>query len=184
MKKKLTTLLFIGLLAWSCSLKSKNDIPSISHAQKDSLQRIQCDSILVELHKAKADTFGRVQSIPVDFDGCIKQLDSLTSDKMKAWIKCLPDGEFSSTVHHGFGMYLRNSWGLWGSSKLAGNLYQMGMLHPDDMTAIILDSYQRKLKGEDIRLQEQLKYYQDYWRKSGTSVDSILQTLKNKKNND
>lgn len=178
MKNKLTPLLFIGLLVWSCSLKSKNEISTISDNQKDSLQRIACDSILAALHQANADTFGRVQSIPVNFNACLKQLDTLVNDKMKAWIICLPDGEFSSFVHHGFGMYLRNSWGLWGNSTLAKNLYEMGMLHPDDMTAIILDSYQRKLKGEDINLKEQLRYYQDYWRKSGMPVDSILQTIK------
>ena len=75
------------------------------------------------------------------------------------------------------GMYLRNNWGLWGDSELAKNLYKMGILHPDDMSGIILNSYQRKLKGEDIKLEEQLKYYQDYWRESGTPVDSILEEI-------
>ena len=49
------------------------------------------------------------------------------------------------------------------------------------MSGIILNSYQRKLKGEDIKLEEQLKYYQDYWRKSGTPVDSILKEIQKEK---
>ena len=74
-------------------------------------------------------------------------------------------------------MYLRNNWGLWRNSKLAENLFKMGIFHPDDMSGIILDSYQRKLKGEEIKLDEQLKYYQNYWRESGVPVDSILNEL-------
>lgn len=183
MIQRTVVFILLGLLIWSCNTTNNKEINELSKAQIDSLQRIQCDSLLKELSKAKADTFGQVKSIPTDFEGCINQLDSLTSDKMKEWIKCLPDGEFSGFVHHGFGMYLRNNWGLWGDTKLTRNLYEMGILHPDDMTAIILNSYQRRLKGEDIKLQEQLKYYQDYWRKNGAPVDSILQTLKDKKNN-
>jgi hypothetical protein len=171
----------LGLLIWSCASHSQSGPAKneFAEAQKDSLQRIECDSILNELRKAKADVFGQVQSIPSDFEGCLRQLDSLTGNGMKEWIMCLPDGELSTYLHRSFGRYLRNNWGLWGSSDLALNLRKMGILHPDDMSSIILDSYQRKLKGEDIRLQEQLQYYQDYWRKNGTPVDSILQELKN-----
>jgi hypothetical protein len=175
---------FLAFLIWSCSEPNKNETIEFTAVQNDSLQRLQCDSLLKELSELKADTFGKVKNIPQDFQGCLKQLDSLTSDKMKDWIKCLPDRELSGYVHHNFGMYLRNNWGLWRNTKLARNLYEMGILHPDDMTSIILNSYQRNLKGDDIKLQEQIKYYQDYWRKNGTPVDSILQALKNKKNDD
>lgn len=172
----------VFLVFVACNDKSRQQTKQLTQTQIDSLQRIECDSLLKELHATKADTFGQVKSIPVDFDGCLSQLDTLISEKMKDWIKCLPDGEFSNHVHHGFGMYLRNNWGLWGGSKLSEKLYEMGILHPDDMTGIIFDSYQRKIKGENIRLQEKLKYYQDYWRKSGTPVDSILQSIEKKKN--
>ncbi|PIQ15331.1 MAG: hypothetical protein COW67_08880 [Flavobacteriales bacterium CG18_big_fil_WC_8_21_14_2_50_32_9] len=177
MLRQIIGFLFTLLLIWSCNSGNNQEKKEITEAQVDSLQRIECDNMLIELSKVEADTFGEVKSIPSDFEGCLRQLDSLTSNEMKEWIKCLPDGEFSRYVHHGFGMYLRNNWGLWGDTKLAKNLYEMGILHPDDMTGIILDSYQRRIKGEDIRLQEQLKYFQDYWHKNGMPVDSILQKL-------
>ena len=169
MKRRVVVFLFSGLLIWSCKTKNSIRTKEFTEAQIDSLQRIQCDSLLKELSKAKADTFGRITSVPANFEGCISQIDSLLSDRMKDWIRCLPDGEFRGFVHHSFGMYLRNNWGLWGDTQLSGNLYEMDILHPDDMTGIILNCYQRKLKGEDIKLQEQLKYYQDFWRKNGTS---------------
>lgn len=178
MLQRIIGLLFIGLIIWSCNSDNIQEKTEITEVQADSLQRVECDNILKELTKAEADTFGKVNFIPSDFEGCLRQLDSLTSNEMKEWIICLPDKEFSKSVHHGFGMYLRNNWGLWSDTKLAENLYEMGILHPDDMTGIILNSYQRRIKGEDIRLQEQLKFYQDYWRKDGVPVDSILQVLK------
>ena len=133
------------------------------------------------MRQTKTDTFAIIKTKPKDFEEGLVILDSMMNPKMKEWIKCLPDREFSGYVHHGFGTFLRNSWGLWGNSELAKNLYIMGILHPDDMSGIILNSYQRKLKGEDIKLEEQLKYYQDYWRKSGTPVDSILKEIQKEK---
>jgi hypothetical protein len=36
--------------------------------------------------------------------------------------------------------------------------------HPDDMSGIILDSFCRHLNGNPIKLDEQVKHYQDYWK--------------------
>lgn len=182
MIKRIFVLIFIGLLFACCETNNSLQENELTKDQIDSFKRIDCDSLLKELGELKADTFGRVKSIPHDFEGCLAQLDSSTSDKMKEWIRCLPDGEFSGYVHHGYGMYLRNNWGLWSGSGLAKNLAQMGILHPDDMTGIILDSFQRRLKGEDIKLDEQLKYYQDFWRDHGIDVDSILNGIDKEKN--
>ena len=42
----------------------------------------------------------------------------------------------------------------------------LGIYHPDDMSGIILDSYHRYLTGKEIKLEEQIKFYQDYWKKA------------------
>lgn len=178
--KTIVFILFVVIIC-GCDIKNKVNFINLSKSKIDSLRISQSEILLKELHKTKADTFGDVKYIPYDFKGCLNQLDSLTSIKMKEWIICLPDGEFSSYVHFSFGMYLRNNWGLWGETKLARNLHKMGILHPDDMTEIILTSYQRKLKGEDMKLSEQIKFYQDYWRETNVPVDSILKTYKYKK---
>jgi hypothetical protein len=36
--------------------------------------------------------------------------------------------------------------------------------HPDDISSIILVSLHRHLTGRDINLEEQVKYYQNYWK--------------------
>ncbi len=169
----------VAALLFSCNSKGQfnNQIVNLSKPQIDSLKRIECDSLLSKMTEINADTFRKVFQIPTQFEESLMKLDSMMNPKMEEWIKCLPDGEFSGYVHHGFGRYLRNNWGLWGNSELADNLSKMGILHPDDMSGIILDSYQRKLKGEELKVEEQLKYYHDYWRNTGMPVDSILNEL-------
>jgi hypothetical protein len=160
--------------------KEKKEI-ELTQEQVDSIAMIKCDSLIKRLQEKNLDTIGKITYIPKNFEECIAQLDTLINDSLKQWVICLPDGRFCGIVHHSFGMYLRNNWGLWGDSELAENLYEMGIFHPDDMSAIILDSYQRKLKGEEIKLEEQLKYYQDYWKESGTPIDSLLEEIRKNK---
>ena len=69
-------------------------------------------------------------------------------------------------LHHGLGRYIRNTWGLWTQSQLfVWFKEQYGITHPDDISSIIIVSTQRHLKGEDLRLEEQIQTYKDYWEK-------------------
>jgi len=182
--KQIVGIFIILSVILSCSSKidnrSENKV-ELSQEQIDSITMVECDSIINILHEKNLDLIGKSDYIPRNFEECLLQLDTLINDSLKQWIRCLPDRKFGNIVHHSLGMYLRNNWGLWGENELAKNLYEMGIFHPDDMSGIILDSYQRKIKGENIRLDEQLKYYQDYYRKTGFPVDSLLEIIKNNK---
>ena len=144
----------------------------------DSLKRAECDAIFSNIQENNNHKLNKVKGKPNDFQEALVYMDSMMTEGLKDWVRCLPDGEFGLQVHHGFGTQIRNKWELWGNSKLAQNMYLMGVFHPDDMSSIILDSYQLKLKGEYIRLEEQLKYYQDHWRRHGVKVDSLLRAIK------
>jgi len=61
-------------------------------------------------------------------------------------------------------MWLRNNWQLWGGSRLSKYFNNLGIFHPDDMSGIILDSYHRYLTDKEIKLEEQINFYQEYWR--------------------
>lgn len=104
--------------------------------------------------------------IPKDLEDCFKQIDGFWDDSTKVKVKQWTEDEFSGRAHHGFGMWMRNNWQLWGGSRLSKYFNDLGIYHPDDMSGIILDSYHRYLTGKDMKLEEQIKFYQDYWKKS------------------
>lgn len=101
--------------------------------------------------------------IPADLEDCFNQIDSFWTDSLKNEIKNWTEDKFSGRAHMGFGMWMRNNWQLWGGSRLSKYFIEMGIHHPDDMSGIILTSYHRRLTGKEIKLEEQVKYYQDYW---------------------
>lgn len=68
-------------------------------------------------------------------------------------------------LHFGLGMHLRNEWGLWHDSPLAQYFNSIGIHHADDMSGIVLESLYRELNNTPINLDEQVKIYQDYWKK-------------------
>jgi hypothetical protein len=104
--------------------------------------------------------------IPKNLEDCFKQIDSFWDDSTKVKVKQWTEDEFRGRVHMGFGMWMRNNWQLWGGSRLSKYFNDFGIYHPDDMSGIILDSYHRYLTGKEIMLEEQIKFYQDYWEKS------------------
>jgi hypothetical protein len=62
------------------------------------------------------------------------------------------------------GMLLRNDWSLWEKDMpLVKWFNERGITHADDMSAIILTSIWRRVRGVDLDLEGQIKSYQDYW---------------------
>lgn len=113
--------------------------------------------------------------IPKDLEDCFDQINSFWADSTRLKIKELTESEFSGRLHHSFGMWMRNNWQLWGGSRLSNYFNEKGIYHPDDMSGIILDSYYRNLNGLEINLEEQIKFYKDYWEKSKLAEDNRKQ---------
>jgi hypothetical protein len=103
--------------------------------------------------------------IPKDLEDCFKQLDKMWPESKKKEVKAIKEEDFTADAHFGIGMWMRNNWGLWSGSRLSKYFNDMGIQHPDDMSGIILTSYHRKLNNKDIMLEEQIRYYKDYWKK-------------------
>lgn len=110
--------------------------------------------------------------IPENLDDCFVQLKKLLKpediDKMKAGTE-----DDMTQYHFGLGMGMRNGWELWGGSRLAKWFNAQGITHPDDMSGIILDSFWRHLNEKPINLEQQVKYYQDYWKKQKEARPSV-----------
>lgn len=105
--------------------------------------------------------------IPENLKDCFKSLDKIYTDSLKAEITKITESEYSTRNHlFGIGIWMRNNWQLWGGSRLSKFFNELGIYHPDDMSGIIMKSYHRYLSNEEILLDEQVKYYQEYWEKS------------------
>lgn len=104
--------------------------------------------------------------IPTDLEDAFKQIDSFWSDSTKQMVANWSEDEFSAKAHMGFGLWMRNNWGLWRGSRLSKYFNDKGIYHPDDMSGILLDSYHRYLNNKDLELDKQIKSYINYWKKA------------------
>jgi hypothetical protein len=98
--------------------------------------------------------------IPKDLEDCLKELEKMLPPELLHEIK---HADSTIKYHLNLGMWIRNSWGLWGNSRLAVYFNSMGIHHPDDMSMIILDSFHRHLNGRPVRLKEQTGFYKNFW---------------------
>ncbi|MBC3539323.1 DUF6794 domain-containing protein [Rufibacter sediminis] len=94
-------------------------------------------------------------------------LDRMFGDTAKYTFATLPEDISTFRLHHGFGTWIRNNWGLWGSSKLKQELTGLGFVHPDDMSSFLLKAYHRRLNNKPLQIEEEAKAYQAYWNKAG-----------------
>jgi len=101
--------------------------------------------------------------IPRDLDDCLAELKRILSKEEVEDIRADSE-EAMIDYHYGLGTRLRNNWGLWDDSRLSKWFNERGITHPDDMSGIILHSFWRHLNGKPIKLDEQIKHYQDYWK--------------------
>ncbi len=75
--------------------------------------------------------------------------------------------EAMSYVHFAGGVNLRNNLNLWHENDLTKWFNSVGITHADDMSGIIFTSTHRKLNNKKIDLEEQIKRYQNHWKKNG-----------------
>jgi hypothetical protein len=93
-------------------------------------------------------------------------LDRLQQTLPAQTITNMHDGSEADMVeyHMSLGLRIRNRWGLWARGPLYQNLAALGLRHPDDMSAVILTSFWRRLHGQPLELDAQVAWYREYWR--------------------
>ncbi len=100
---------------------------------------------------------------PTTLNEAVVQLNKIHPDSLKQTILAMTEQVFLRGSHFGLGMWIRNKWGLWKGKELAKYFNSIDIYHPDDMSAIILTSYYRELKGQNWEVDQQVKYYHDFW---------------------
>jgi hypothetical protein len=102
------------------------------------------------------------EPIPTTFEGAIQAVREFLE------AQSLGDREDGYYLHHGYGMHIRNAWGLWGaqgSTPLISELNTMGLFHADDMSGLIIHCALRDLARADRGIESEVKKYQDHWAK-------------------
>jgi len=103
---------------------------------------------------------------PINLEEAVIQLTKILPDSTQQKILSMTENEFLGGSHFGLGMWIRNNWGLWRGGELAKEFNDKGIFHPDDMSGIILKCYYRQLHNQDWGLDEQIKFYQNYWKET------------------
>lgn len=71
-------------------------------------------------------------------------------------------------MHHGFGMWLRNNWGLWDeNSAMCRYMKSLGFMHADDMSHSLLREFWARMNKLPSKLAEEIQEYKEFWTKSG-----------------
>ncbi|MBK8091050.1 MAG: hypothetical protein IPK32_03375 [Verrucomicrobiaceae bacterium] len=101
---------------------------------------------------------------PKSLEEAHQQLEKLLPKKELVKIDAMKTEGEMIKYHFGPGMGMRNGWGLWGGGPLAQHMNKLGFHHPDDMSAVILETFWCKRHKKDFRLKERAAYYEAYWK--------------------
>jgi hypothetical protein len=99
--------------------------------------------------------------IPKTLDECFERLSKIEGVEE---FREMVEERIIGIYHHGLGTWIRNEWGLWDeNSDLHKHFKEKGLFHADDMSGLILLSFHRKLNGKDLKIEEQIEHYKQYW---------------------
>jgi Ca2+-binding EF-hand superfamily protein len=102
---------------------------------------------------------------PKTLEECMEALNKMLSpEEQVEFLKMTKDDV--GRLHHGFGRWIRNNWGLWEGGELLEHMKSLGFIHPDDMSHSILVEYWNRQHQQPSQLQEDIQYYKEYWEKS------------------
>ena len=101
--------------------------------------------------------------IPRDLLDCFRQLDTLMEEDVRELFLSFSDEEVDKRTHASLGKWIEHKWSLREGSRLSAYFNKMGVPHPDYMVGIIITSYHRHLNKRDLKVKEQLEYFQGLW---------------------
>jgi len=140
------------------------------HAQNDSGDRIT--PTLDPKSKYKV-------YVPKDLDDCFVELKKMLPSKVLNEMQVKTEKEMIE-YHFGLGVWLRNNWGLWGGSRLATYFKKIGLVHPDDMSGLILTTFWRHLHNKPLEVEKEIARYKEYWAKQTPPKQTKKKALKHK----
>lgn len=111
-----------------------------------------------ELIRPTRYSMARGEKVVITLDSCLRWLKR-ESGFGRDWAQ-MKEHVAVATAHLNIGQILRNEFSLWNpESDLAVFFQGWGITHADDMSAIILRVYHRKLNGRSVHLRSLLRQY-------------------------
>lgn len=106
---------------------------------------------------------------PKNLTQAMDWFENKLSDKNRAaYFKSMSESDMSAALHHSAGRSLRNTLYLWNpKSQMFKYFKSIGITHADDMSSIILMSLYRRINGNPIEVEDQVKHYQNFWKERG-----------------
>jgi len=112
---------------------------------------------------------------------CIVKLREESDLKSAEEWTALEEEKAMSLAHHSIGRAIRNSWGFWSDSAIAQKFNEFGVMHGDDMSAIVLDSFHRLMNGKDFEIGKSIAHYRKHWEEWGKDSNIIEENDKKRK---
>jgi hypothetical protein len=149
--KKLFCLVLISTFGWSCSVSN---------------HKIQSEPSGLTESKEPSRLFKRAFASPAshkptNLEESLSELERILHPDVLADFRRIREEDLIK-YHFNLGRWLRNEW--LRNSPLKDYFYRLGLRARDDMSSVILTSLWRRLHLQPIRLNEQVKEYQDFWK--------------------
>ncbi len=134
----------------------------LAFTQKEFTPPSTEEAIEAEFQKRiKKEYLNRVY-IPKDLADCFIQLNKLIDDDSKKKFKIAPEEVVSRKLHFSLGRWMMVNWSFYQGSRLSAYLKDLGIHEPDDMARFIIISYHRNLNRKELKIKEQITFYQEY----------------------
>lgn len=100
--------------------------------------------------------------IPRNLEDAFVELQRLSSPADLEKFKSATEEIVRKRLFFGLGRWMIVNWGFYEGSRLSHALKELGILHPDDMARVILVCFHRHLHQQDLRLADEVAYYQAF----------------------
>lgn len=92
--------------------------------------------------------------IPRDLSDAMAHLDRVVEDAGKRRFAAQPEDVAVRKMHFSFGRWMVVNWGFYEGSRLSHFLKKKGISYPDDMAAVLMRCYHRKLNQKPLGFDE------------------------------
>lgn len=106
-----------------------------------------------------------MKELPKNIQETVDYIDNLNIQDINYYLENKNEKDFLIKIYWGFGMYIRNSLGLWSEKSEIREWFKNNYFleHPDDISHLILIYYYRVKNKKDTNLSDELNIIYKHW---------------------